>query len=91
MQENEIYEDVIDQINRKLALRQVMDTASDAIERSRLGAGSEIGSIQSRSIAAASYRTPSSIGAESQQKSACTDNSRQSSLIALSHKVRQQA
>jgi hypothetical protein len=42
LQENELYEDVLDQINRKLALRQAIDKASDAIERSKQG--SELGS-----------------------------------------------
>ena len=45
LQENEVYEDVIDQINRKLALRSAIDQASEAIERSKQGSNMDKASV----------------------------------------------
>eukprot|EP00353_Schmidingerella_taraikaensis_P011818 CAMPEP_0185582206 /NCGR_PEP_ID=MMETSP0434-20130131/20155_1 /TAXON_ID=626734 ORGANISM="Favella taraikaensis, Strain Fe Narragansett Bay" /NCGR_SAMPLE_ID=MMETSP0434 /ASSEMBLY_ACC=CAM_ASM_000379 /LENGTH=125 /DNA_ID=CAMNT_0028200969 /DNA_START=462 /DNA_END=839 /DNA_ORIENTATION=+ len=75
LQENELYEDVLDQINRKLALRQAIDKASDAIERSKQG--SELGSKYGFDNGSNAARSKAS-------------STSKMSLIALSNKVRQQ-
>lgn len=81
LQENEVYEDVLEQINRKLALRQAMDQASEAIERSKQGSemGSAFGKDNDRSIAASSRR-------QADVRSKSSNHSKMSSLVALSHK-----
>jgi len=53
LQENQLYEDVIDQINRKLALRQAMDKGDYGYDNA------------SKAASAVSHKTPSSFGVDS--------------------------
>ena len=83
LQENELYEDVIDQINRKLALRQAIDKASEAIERSKQGSaiGSNYGASDRFSAAPSSKKQQQDAEARSKASAAS-----KLSLISLSQK-----
>ena len=83
--ENEMYESVVDQINQKLALRQAIDRANDAIAQSKRG-GSQMGddcSQFSKPSIAPSQRLPD-VGADARSK--VSENSKLS-LHRLSQRV----
>ena len=65
LQENQLYEDVIDQINRKLALRQAMDKGDYGYDNA------------SKAASAVSHKTPSSFGVDSRGKFASQHHTQQ--------------